>query len=128
MIGRSHAHSPCGLHETKTYPCVHCARAHAANAAALDDVIPTHKNGQPLKRTEENVAEVRRRVAAGESVTEVARSLGASGSQVGKIAKGTLGVDNLPATSPQRAGMYRRGNAEEREVRKTVPYPKQAAG
>lgn len=125
---RANAPSPCGIHHTYTWPCVHCARAAVHNAAALADVVPTYRSGQPLKRTEATVSEIRQRVASGEPITKVANDFGTTPSTIGKIVRGTLNAGNMPATHNQRTGMYRRGHAEENAIRKSVPYPKQAAG
>jgi hypothetical protein len=119
MIGRSHASSPCGLHITRTDPCIHCARAAVNNAAALAEVVATHKNGQPLKRTEAVVREIRMRVAAGETIASVARSLGMDPSVCGKVASGYLGTTETSEANRKRAhqrGLPIKGEQEHRRA------------
>ena len=59
--------SSCGLHITYRWPCPHCARAHAANEAALAHVVPRPASGRAAdtRLTDEDVATIQRERADG---------------------------------------------------------------
>lgn len=64
--------SVCGLHVTYRYPCPHCARANAANEAALADVIPKGDARKGQHMTDADVARIQQMHADGTAVYLIA--------------------------------------------------------